>query len=306
MLEILTKALSLVAVVGLALLLKRIGWASIKDFPLISRLVLTITLPCALLTSFNDYDLDAALLGLAVIGLSATVGQQLIGFLLARRNGRKAQAFAVINSGSFNIGAFGMPYLSGFMGPQAIVYAALFDIGNAIGAAGVGYGWGMALARERTTKTRWSETLRVLGSSPVLITYVALLLMRLLDLRLPDPVIGFTGLVGAANPFLAMLMIGIGLELKLDRSKYLAAARHLLVRYCFCTLAALACWTLLPYSAEIRLVLVLVLFAPLASMIAGFTGRAGLDVELSSFITSVSLVVGVVAMPTLFLLLQSS
>ncbi len=51
--------------------------------------------------------------------------------------------------------------------------------------------------------------------------------------------------------------------------------------------------------------LVMVLFAPIASMIAGFTGRAGLDVELSSFMTSVSLIVGIVAMPTLYVLLTS-
>lgn len=121
MVEIAVKALSLVAVVGLALVLKRVGWASIRDFPLVSRLVLSVTLPCALLTSFNEYTLDTALLSLVLIGLVATSAQQVIGYLLARRRGRREQAFAVLNSGSFNIGAFGMPYLSGFMGPQAIL-----------------------------------------------------------------------------------------------------------------------------------------------------------------------------------------
>ena len=304
MVEIAVKALSLVAVVGLALVLKRVGWASIRDFPLVSRLVLSVTLPCALLTSFNEYTLDTALLSLVLIGLVATSAQQVIGYLLARCRGRREQAFAVLNSGSFNIGAFGMPYLSGFMGPQAILYAALFDIGNAVGGAGIGYGWGMALSRE-PGRRRWRETLRTLLGSPVLITYLALLAMQLLRLRLPDPVIAFTGLVGAANPFLAMLMIGLGLEIRLDRSKYAAAARHLAVRYAFCAVAAWACWTLLPFGTEVRLVLVMVLFAPIASMIAGFTGRAGLDVELSSFMTSVSLIVGIVAMPTLYVLLTS-
>lgn len=140
MVEIAVKALSLVAVVGLALVLKRVGWASIRDFPLVSRLVLSVTLPCALLTSFNEYTLDTALLSLVLIGLVATSAQQVIGYLLARRRGRREQAFAVLNSGSFNIGAFGMPYLSGFMGPQAILYAALFDIGNAVGGGGAAGG----------------------------------------------------------------------------------------------------------------------------------------------------------------------
>ena len=113
MVEIAVKALSLVAVVGLALVLKRVGWASIRDFPLVSRLVLSVTLPCALLTSFNEYTLDTALLSLVLIGLVATSAQQVIGYLLARRRGRREQAFAVLNSGSFNIGALACPTCPG-------------------------------------------------------------------------------------------------------------------------------------------------------------------------------------------------
>lgn len=302
MLEIAARALSLVAIVGIGLGIKRLGWASKDDFGLFSRLVLGVTLPCALLTSFNDYQLEYVLLGLTALGLAVTVIQQVIGYALTSRRDRSERAFAVLNSGSYNIGAFSTPYLSGFMGPQAMIYSSLFDIGNAFASAGVGYGWGMALAGDPGTH-RWRDTARSLLSSPVFVTYLVVLLMRLLDLRLPDLVITFTGIVGAANPFLAMLMIGIGLELKLHRSKYVAAARYLAIRYTFSALAAWACWTLLPLPAEARLVVVMLLFAPIASMIAGFTGKAGLDVELSAFMTSASLVVGIVAMPTLYLAL---
>lgn len=303
MLEIVTRALALVAILGVGLGVKRLGWVSKDDFGLFSRLVLGITLPCALLTSFNDYRLEVALLGLTALGLAITLAQQGIGYALAARRGRREQAFAVLNSGSYNIGAFATPYLSGFMGPQAMIYSTLFDIGNAFAAAGVGYGWGMALSGDPGAH-RWRDTVRTLGRSPVFVTYLALLAMRLLDLRLPDPVITFTSIVGAANPFLAMLMIGIGLELRLHRSKYVAAARHLAVRYAFSALAGWACWTLLPLPVEARLVVVMLLFAPIAAMMAGFTGQAKLDVELSAFMTSVTLVVAVVAMPLLYVTLH--
>lgn len=303
MLEIAAKALSLIAIVGIGFGLKRLGWLKQSDFKLFARLVLTLTLPCALFTSFNDYHLDYALLGLVVVGFVAVIVQQLIGFALAARGGRRQQAFAVINSGTYNIGAFATPYLSGFMGPHAMIYSTLFDMGNAFASAGVGYGWGTALAGAPGSY-RWRDTVRTLAGSPVFVTYVALLAMRLLDWRLPDPVIVFTSTVGAANPFLAMLMIGVGLELKLRRDKYLIAARHLAVRYVFAAVVAVACWTLLPLPAEARLVVVMLLFAPIASMVAAFTSKAGLDVELSSFMTSVTLVVGIVVMPALLLWLR--
>ncbi len=302
MLEIAARALSLVAIVGLGVGIKKLGWVSKDDFGLFARLVLTITLPAALITSFNDYHLDRALLGLTVLGIAVTVVQQLIGYLLVRRAARQERAFAVLNSGTYNIGAFATPYLSGFMGPQAMIYSTLFDIGNAFASAGIGYGWGMALAGAPGAH-RWRETVRSLATSPVFVTYLALLVLRLADWSFPAPVITFTSLVGSANPFLAMLMIGIGLELKLSAAKYARAARHLAVRYAFSALTAWAVWSWLPLPVEARLVVVMLLFAPIASMVPGFTGRAGLDVELSAFMTSVTLVVGIVAMPALYLLL---
>jgi predicted permease len=304
MLEIAARALSLVAIVGIGLGIKRLGWATKDNFGLFSRLVLGVTLPCALLTSFNDYHLDRALLGLTVLGLLVNVVQQGIGYLCAARRGRREQAFAVLNSGTYNVGAFATPYLSGFMGPHAMIYSSLFDIGSAFSSAGIGYGWGMALAGEPGAH-RWRDTGRTLAGSPVFVTYVALLLLKLFDLRLPDVLITFTSTVGAANPFLAMLMIGIGMEVQLHPAKYAAAAKYLAVRYAFSIVVAVACWTLLPLPAEVRLVLVMLMFAPIASFVAGFTGKAGLDVELSAFMTSVTLVVGIVAMPTLYLALHT-
>ncbi|MGV8907353.1 MAG: AEC family transporter [Propionicimonas sp.] len=302
MFEIAARALSLVAIVGIGLGIKRLGWVTKEHFGLFAKLVLGVTLPCALLTSFNDYHLDRALLGLTVLGLLVNVVQQGIGYLLALRRGRREQAFAVLNSGTYNIGAFATPYLSGFMGPHAMIYSSLFDIGNAVASAGIGYGWGTALAGEQGAH-RWRDTARTLATSPVFVTYIGLLLLKLFDLRLPDVLITFTSTVGAANPFLAMLMIGIGLELRLHRSKYVAAARHLAVRYAFSVVVAVACWTLLPLPVEARVVLVMLLFAPIASMVPGFTGKAGLDVELSAFMTSVTLVIGIIVMPSLYLLL---
>jgi len=304
MLEIVARALSLVAIIGIGLGIKRLGWATKADFRLLSRVVLGVTLPCALFTSFNDYHLEYALLGLTVLALIVNVAQQVIGYLMAARRGRREQAFAVLNSGSYNIGAFSTPYLGGFMGPHAMIYSTLFDFGTAFSSAGLAYGWGMALASE-PGRRGWRDVLRTLADSPVFITYVVLLAMRLLDWRLPDPVISFTSIVGAANPFMAMLMIGVGLELKLHPSKYRAAARLLAVRYAFSIVTATVCWFLLPFPEEARLVVVMILFAPIASMMPVFTARAGLDVDLAAFMNSVSIVVAIVMMPSLYLALHT-
>lgn len=48
----------------------------------------------------------------------------------------------------------------------------------------------------------------------------------------------------------------------------------------------------------------MLLFAPIAAMMPAFCAEAELDVELASFANSVSVLVAIVAMPTLYLLLS--
>ncbi|MEA5116488.1 MAG: hypothetical protein VB036_02590, partial [Propionicimonas sp.] len=138
--------------------------------------------------------------------------------------------------------------------------------------------------------------------NPVLVTYAVLLILMLVGARLPDPVIVFTSTIGAANPFLAMLMIGVGLELRLPRRKLRLALRFLAVRYLIAILVAVATWFWLPLAADVRSIVCALWFAPLASMIPGFAERLGLDVEASTFMTSVSMAVGIVVIPLVLLL----
>ena len=300
--EILLRALSLVLIVVIGNLIKRAGWVRATDFPIFSRIVLRVTLPAALITSFNEYAITVGLLFLAAIGIVVNLIQSSAGYLMNRRRGRESQAFGVLNMGSYNIGAFATPYLAGFVGPQSMIYASVFDVGNSLAAGGIAVGWAKHLAREDERTTPFAF-LRDMFSSPIFVTYLLLLVMRLLSLEFPPQVITFTSIVGGANTFLAMLMIGIGLELNLPRHKLGAALRYLSVRYALASVFALVTWLALPVDEEIRIVVCMLYFAPIAAMISGFTAEIDGDVELSTFMTSVSILVGIVIMPLLFLAL---
>jgi predicted permease len=296
MAAILVKALSLVLIIVIGYTIKQIGWVSRRDFPKFSKIVLWITLPCSLTTSFNKFDIHYNLLFLSAIGIAVNLIQQSTGYLLNRRRSYKDQAFGIINIGSYNIGAFAMPYISGFIGPQSLIFASLFDVGNSIGAAGIGYGWSMSIARENEKTTAWSF-IRNMLKSPVFDIYLFLLIMRLMNLHLPDAVITFTSTVGSANTFMAMLMIGIGLELRLHPKKFRKAFMYLGIRYSFALVFALLTAFLMPFPHEVKTVLCMLFFSPIAAMISGFTSDLEGDVETSACMTSASIIVGIVAMP---------
>lgn len=298
--DILLRAGSLVLIIAIGFLIKRLGWVRAKDFPIFSNIVLRITLPCALAVGFDTFTLTPSLLSLALIAFVVCVIQAITGFFLGRRQGRVGQAFGVINLGGHNIGIFAMPYLSGMLGAHAMVYAMIFDVGNTLAAAGVGYAWGLSLSRpdEKMSPMRF---IKQILRSPVFDTYLFLLLLGIFQLHLPRAVISFATIVGSANTFLAMLMIGIGLEIALPHHKYAQAARHLGLRYALALCFSLAVWFFLPAGALVRAVLVVLFFAPMPSMTSGFTAEAKGDVELSTFMTSVSIIVGIVVMPCILM-----
>lgn len=294
--EIAAKAASLILIIVIGYVIKRIGWVSAADFPKFSKIVLRITLPCALITSFNTFDIASNLLFLTAIGLLANLILQITGYLVNQRKGGIAQAFGIINLGSYNVGAFAMPYIAGLMGPQSIIFASLFDVGNSFGAAGIGYGWSRSVADEKQ-KTTLGGFLKLMFLSPLFDTYLILLLMRLLGLQLPDEVITFTSTVGGANTFLAMLMIGIGLELGLDAHRFKLAFKYLAIRYGFSLIFSILTVLFLPVSMVVKTILCMLFFSPIASMATGFTDEAGGDVETSAFMNSVSILIGIFALP---------
>ena len=294
--EIAEKAASLILIIVIGYVIKRIGWVSAADFPKFSKIVLRITLPCALITSFNTFDITSNLLFLTAIGLLANLILQITGYLVNQRKGGIAQAFGIINLGSYNVGAFAMPYIAGLMGPQSIIFASLFDVGNSFGAAGIGYGWSRSVADEKQ-KTTLGGFLKLMFLSPLFDTYLILLLMRLLGLQLPDEVITFTSTVGGANTFLAMLMIGIGLELGLDAHRFKLAFKYLAIRYGFSLIFSILTVLFLPVSMVVKTILCMLFFSPIASMATGFTDEAGGDVETSAFMNSVSILIGIFALP---------
>ena len=73
-------------------------------------------------------------------------------------------------------------------------------------------------------------------------TYLIMLLIGMAHITLPSPILSFAQLVGNANPFIAMLMIGVGFKLSGDKEKIGRIVRTLCVRYGVGLAFALSCF----------------------------------------------------------------
>lgn len=299
---ILIRAGAFVCLILLAYFFKKGHLLRKEDFRVVSTLVTKVTLPCAIVTNFSQFDFDVSLLFLVLIGFLGTTSMVGFGYLISLKKSGDEKAFQMINHSGYNVGTFALPYLQTFVGASGVIYSCMFDIGNAIMCTGGTYALASSV-QDSSKKATPVTLLKNTFSSVPLLTYLLMTLLGLLHLKMPQPILVFTEIGAAANGFLAMMMLGLGLELTFRKDQFSSIAKILTARYAFATIFSLAVWYFLPFSHAIRKTLVLLLFAPLASFDPIFTERCHLDVGLSSAINSVSILLSLVCMTALLILL---
>lgn len=300
---VLTKAGAFLLIIALGYVLKRRGMFTPTHFGVVSGIVLNLTLPCAVVSNFAKLSFEPVYLLIVPFGILLNLVMIGTGYLAARGQGGGEKAFNMINFSGYNIGCFTMPYVQNFLGPVGVVSTCLFDAGNSLLCTGGTYSLA-SLVLQRGEKPSLRQFLKRMFSSVPLDTYLVMLLLSVLGLKLPVFVTTFTDTVGAANGFLAMLMIGIGFELRLKEGQLGQVVKTLSLRYGIAAVFALVFWFLLPLPLEVRQVLTLVAFAPIAAVSPAFTQKCGGDVALSSTINSISIVLSITIMTALLLLMQ--
>jgi hypothetical protein len=296
--SVLIKASAFVLVIILGYVLKRVGFFEANHFGLISKMVLNITLPCAIVSNFSQLTIEVSLLLVVVIGIVCNLFTIGLGYFVALRKAPVDQAFHMINFSGYNIGCFTLPYVQGFLGPIGVVVTCLFDAGNSLLCTGGTYSIASAVVN-KGNQTGIKTFFKTLFSSIPLDTYVIMLMLSILNISIPKEITTFTDLVGGANGFLAMLMIGIGFELHLKRSQTVQIVKTLMVRYGVAALFAVVFYLMLPFSQEIRAILALIVFAPISAVAPAFTYKTGGDFALSSTINSLSIIISIFVMTLL-------
>lgn len=250
--------------------------------------------------------MDYTLFILTLIGFCGNLLMIAWGFILTRYQTNAAKIFYVFNLAGYNIGCFTLPFAQSFLGPFAVVATCMFDVGNSIMCTGGTYALtsGLVHTGEKYEPVSLrSIAAKLLGSVPFVV-YMLMLVCAVLQLHLPQPVYTLTGLIGGANTFLSMLMIGMMFEMTLDLDKLKQVREVVLYRYVFGIALAWLCFYHVPLSAEVKEVLTLVFLAPSTAIGPIFIARMGGNVELAGFANSITIVLSIILMTLFFIFLH--
>lgn len=306
MLVVLSKAIAFVLIILIGYICKRRGVFAPTDYQLVSKIVLNITLPCAVISSFAHFQLDLSLLAAVALGLSGNCVMIFVALMLTRRETLAAKIFYIFSLAGYNIGCFTLPFAQAFLTPFAVVALCMFDVGNSIMCTGMTYALTASCIgyadghKDRFSMKSIAE--KLLHSAPFVV-YISMLILSLAGVQFPKSVYTFTDIVGAANPFLSMLMIGMMFEIKLDKQAMGYVKELFSVRYLISLVCAGAFIYFAPFKQEVNYVIALAFMAPCTIIGPIFVEKLGGNVQLASLFNSMTIVTSVILFTCFFLVI---
>ena len=267
-------ALSVLLIIAISYFFKRVRLVDIAMAKKLAYVVMYLTLPCSILTSANGISFDISLL--SIIAISFVINFMLL--VLAFFSARKVdlRMFNMLNVTCFNIGNFVIPFMQHTMSPNAFLALCMFDVVNALFCFGGSYSVALFFNRKYfpdqhiNLKTIFKEMAK---SLPFYI-YVLVITLSAFGLSIPDTVLTPFKTIAGANTLLCFMIIGIALSFDITWEQFKHVMQAWCIRYLSCFTMAALIWFLVPLEAEIRIMLMIILMAPMTSLAPIMTMRA--------------------------------
>ncbi len=300
MFDVLTRAGCFISIIVLGYVLRKIDFFKEGDFTVLSKITLKITLPAAFISNFSGKELVPSMLFISLMALGAGILYMILGYVINIGKSKDEKAFGVLNLPGYNIGNFTIPFVQSFLGPVGVITTSLFDAGNAFICLGGAFG--VASSIKGNGGFSLKRIFLALSKSVAFLTCVTMMILGMLGITLPSPVVQLAEIVGGANAFVAMLMLGVGFKLSGEKSQIGTIVKILGVRYAVAFVLAFAFYHL-PMDLEARTALMILAFSPIGSAVPAFTEEMGGDSGLSSALNSISIICSIIFMLAILLIM---
>lgn len=298
---VLLNSLGLFGIIIIGYLTKRLSLFVKADGSMISKIVVNLTLPAAIIVNLRALDVENQLLLLILAGILLNIVMIVIGHFFSKKQEQVEREFLMYSVSGYNIGNFAIPFVQSFM-PQAIPILSFFDIGNSVMLAGGSTVVIEGISGSNEKRPSVKNVMGRLGRSVPFLCYLIMLCLRIFQIDLPAAVFQVVEPIANANTFLSMFMIGLFLELRLPKKELSLVWRVLIIKYAGGILLA-AVFMFLPLPTIIKAVLCLVSVGPITTFGVINSVTAGMRAEVVGFTSSLSFLISLPLMTSLLLVL---
>ncbi len=299
--DVFIRSLTFVLIIIMGYTLKKLKILKKEDANVLATIIMNITLPCALLTSASGIELNILIFVLICIGILSNVIMIFIGNYAMKKESGIMRGTYMLNVSGYNIGNFALAFVQSFFPGLGVVYLCSFDIGNALMGLGITYAMSSYVASGESD-FKIGDLLKKLFSSIPFDVYVIIFILAIFKIPVPAFLLSITSTIGAGNSFLAMLMIGLMMELKISPTETRNVVRVITLRMIGTIVLSCITYFLLPIPILAKKILILSYFAPLSTVSAVFSKKIGYHGDMPATANSLSIIIGVLCTTLLLLI----
>lgn len=290
--DVLFRALTFVLIIVIGNILKSFGIVKKEDGYILGRIIMSVTLPCALIVNATSLVFNSLSIVLILFGLFCSLTSIYVAYRVSKGKDKVTKATYMINASGYNIGNFSMPFIHAFFQSSIIGFACMFDLGAAIMSLGGTYSLAAKVV-DSNDKLTVSKFLKNLTKSMPLMVYFILIFCSLFDLVIPNPIMEVASVIGGANSVLVMLMIGMLLDFNIKKSELRDCLNILIIRFSSAFFAILFI-VALPIDVQVKQVLSICILAPATSTSPIFSKQLGYNGDVPAMVGSITIVLAIV------------
>lgn len=302
MFDVIITACSFFVCIILGYLSKKLKLVSSDQGHIIGNIVMSFTLPCALIVGFNGVTFSYWMIIALLIGLFTNILAMFFGkYVSGYKENRIAQASYILNCSGFSIGNLAIPFCLSFLPSTAIGYLAMFDIGNSFICLGGSAAYASSVL-DQSSKSDFKGIIKRLVRAIPVDTYFVLLLLSIFHITLPKTLITLISPVASANMFLMMFMVGLQLEFVIDKA-FSKGMFKIFVSRLFLSLLFTGLFLVMPLDPLLKKTLIIAVFAPIAGATIIFATELKAQEKLCAMMSSLTMLFSLVVYVVLMIIL---
>jgi predicted permease len=298
------------AIIAIGYTIKRLHLIKEANGDILAKIIFNITLPAVILKYTTSVHFEISLILLPLINISFGILMALIGLIITREKPKSIKGLALMTMIGFNVVHFSFPLVEGIWGANGMQLITLVDAGNAFSIFVLSYLLGTIYSPNNHLEKEKLEFKfvgkKLLKSAPLL-TYIVALLINFSGIIIPEFFTELIDVMARANTALALLLLGIFLNFRFERSEWITISKVLIIRYSVGIVLSLFLFFLLPasiFSPLVRIIISISLILPIGVATIPFSIELGYNEKVTTMLVNLSLVISFILVWVFILLLS--
>jgi len=280
-------------------IVKKLKIITEENGKVVAKVIFNITLPAIILKVTSKIEFKLSLVLLPLVNIFFGIFMALIGLILFRKYDKEKKGLILMALIGFNVAHFSFPLIEGIWGQEGMQYIALIDAGNAFTIFVLCYIVGSIFSPNNISEDfviDFKDTGKRLLKSTPLMCYIFALIINFSGIGDTIPIFfwDLLDIIARANTALSLLLLGIYLNFKFERTDWATILKILITRYSLGLIVGLLLFFLLPsdqFDLLFRIILTISLIFPIGLAVIPFSVEFEYDQKLISMIANLTIII---------------